>query len=82
MKGKVLSTVKGADGVLRGVILLHKGNPLERPLQAVCPLEIRSAVKETEQKKTEEVPKLVREKRRAAADAQAKIHELAEDDAI
>ena len=38
MKGKVLSTVKGADGVLRGVILLHKGNRLERPLQAVCPL--------------------------------------------
>ncbi len=42
MKGKVLRIVKGADGVPRGVILLHKGNRLERPLQAVCPLEIRS----------------------------------------
>ena len=31
MRGKVLSTVKGADGVLSGVILLDKGNRIERP---------------------------------------------------
>ena len=40
MKGKVLRVVKGSDGVPRGVILLHKENRLERPIQAVCPLEI------------------------------------------
>ena len=82
MKGKVLRVVKGADGVPRGVILQHKGNRLERPLQAVCPLEIRSAVREADQATAEEVTKPAREKRRAATNAQAKIRELAEDDAI
>ena len=32
---------KGKDGVVRGVILLHKGHTIERPLQLVCPLEIQ-----------------------------------------
>ena len=41
MKGKVVKYVKGNDGVIRGVIVLHKGNYLERPVQLVCPLEIR-----------------------------------------
>ena len=83
MKGKVLRIVRGADGVARGVVLLHKGNRLERPIQAICPLEIRSTEKETIVKKEEEPTKEPnREKRKAAADAQAKIRELAEDDAI
>ena len=42
-KGKVIRIVKGTDDVARGVILLHKGKQLERPIQSVCPLEIRSA---------------------------------------
>ena len=32
---------------MRGVVLLHKGNKIRRPLQLVCPLEIRSCSKET-----------------------------------
>ena len=48
MKGKVEKLIKGKDnvvrGVVRGVILRHKGHLIERPLQAACPLEIRSDV--------------------------------------
>ncbi|XP_068671091.1 uncharacterized protein [Montipora foliosa] len=40
-KGKVSRLIQGKDGVVRGVILLHKGHNIERPLQLVCPLEIR-----------------------------------------
>ena len=40
-KEKVPHLIKGKDGVVRGVILLHKGHTIERPLQLVCPLEIR-----------------------------------------
>jgi len=40
-KGKVSRLIQGKDGVVRGVILLHKGHTIERPLQLVCPLEIR-----------------------------------------
>ncbi len=84
MKGKVLRIVKGADGVPRGVILLHKGNRLERPFQAVCPLEIRSTVEDTieEKGKDEELSKPVRARRKAAVDARTKIQVLGEDDAI
>ena len=42
MKGRVIRHVKGRDGVVRGVILLHKGNHIQRPLQLVCPLEINA----------------------------------------
>lgn len=49
MKGKVVKHVKGKDGVIRGVVVLHKGNYLERPVQWVCSLEIRSAVKENQE---------------------------------
>ncbi|XP_068671293.1 uncharacterized protein [Montipora foliosa] len=42
-KGKVMCLIQGEDGVVRGVILLHKGHTIERPLQLVCPLEIRGA---------------------------------------
>ena len=40
-KGKVSRLIQGKDGVVRGVILLLKGHTIERPLQLVCPLEIR-----------------------------------------
>ena len=42
-KGKATRLIQGKDGVVRGVILLHKGHTIERPLQLVCPLEIRGA---------------------------------------
>lgn len=48
-KGKVIRIVKEVDGVARGVILLQKGKQLERPIQRVCPLEIRSVEDEPEQ---------------------------------
>ena len=41
-KGKVVRLIEGGDGVVRGVTLLHKGHTIERPLQLVCPLEIRA----------------------------------------
>ena len=39
MKGKVIKQAKGKDEVVRGVIVLHKGNHLERPIELICPLE-------------------------------------------
>ena len=50
-KGKVIRIVRG-DDVARGVILPHKEKQLERPIQSVCPSEIRSAEHEPEQAKT------------------------------
>ena len=41
-KGKVVRLIQGKDGVIRGVTLLHKGHTIERPLQLVCPLEIKA----------------------------------------
>ena len=41
-KGKVVRLIKGNDDVVRGVTLLHKGHTIDRPLQLVCPLEIRA----------------------------------------
>jgi hypothetical protein len=53
MKGKVVNYVNVKDGVIRGVIVLHKGNYSERPVQLVCPLEIRSVVKEDQGRRNE-----------------------------
>ena len=79
-KGRVLRIVKGADGVARGVILLHKGNQLERPIQCVCPLAIRCVEKEPSQDIPQERREPIRERRRAAIDAQTRIGELFRDD--
>ena len=43
-KGKVVRHIRGKDGVVRGLSLLHKGHHIDRPLNLVCPLEIRQAV--------------------------------------
>ena len=43
-KGRIMRHVQGRDGVIRGVILLHKGHHIERPLSLVCPLEIKGPV--------------------------------------
>ena len=43
-KGRVMHHVRGRDGVIRGVSLLHKGHHIERPLSLVCPLEIKGPV--------------------------------------
>ena len=44
MKGRVMRHVRGRDGIIRGVTLLHKGHHIERPLSLVCPLEIKGPV--------------------------------------
>ena len=74
-KAKVVQQVKGRDGVVRGVVLLHKGNKIQRPLQLVCPLEIRSYSKEPAEvnETTSQEPNRSMAKRRAAIDARAKI---------
>ena len=41
--------VQGKDGVVRGVVMLHKGNHIERPLQLVCSLELKGPLRATEQ---------------------------------
>ena len=79
-KGKVIKLVKGRDGVVRGVTLLHKGHTIERPLQAVCPLEIRSV---TDEKGKEEVMTErnleKRQKRNSAMNAVMKTKIILED---
>ncbi len=70
-KGKVLRQVKGKDGVVRGVILLHKGHTIERPLQLVCPLEIRCTTQIEQRNEQESRVEKRREKRGAAIDARS-----------
>lgn len=79
-KGKVVQQVKGRDGVVRGVVLLHNGNKIQRPLQLVCPLEIRSCCKEPAEVDEGESQEPIRRvpKRRAANDARAKIKFIAD----
>ena len=78
MKGKVKRLTKGKDNVVRGVILRHKGHLIERPLEAVCPLEIRCDVDVVQELPAENVvadkaENTGRVKRRAAADAEVII---------
>ncbi|CAB4019674.1 Hypothetical predicted protein [Paramuricea clavata] len=85
MKGKVVKYVKGKDSVIRGVIVLHKGNYLERPVRLVCPLEIRSVVKEDQGRHNESTEdnddKLKkRPERKAAKIAKVNIREQLKDD--
>ena len=42
--GKVVRHIRGKDGVVRGLSLLHKVHHIDRPLTLVCPLEIRQAL--------------------------------------
>ncbi|XP_028415673.1 uncharacterized protein LOC114539152 [Dendronephthya gigantea] len=84
MKGRVIKYVTGKDRVIRGAILLHKGNHIERPIQLLCPLEIRSPLHETEvhNASTEEVGETRenRKKRQAAKDAEQRIKECLQQD--
>jgi hypothetical protein len=85
MKGNVVKYVKGKDGVIRGVILLHKCNYLERSVQLVCPLETRSVVKEDQgrhNESTEDNDDKLKERpeRKAAKIAKVNIREQLKDD--
>ena len=75
MKRKVEKLIKGKDNVVRGLTLRHKGHLMKRPLQAVCPLEIRSDVDVIRELPAENVvadkaEDTIGVKRRAAADAE------------
>jgi hypothetical protein len=70
-KGRVVRQVKGKDGVVRGVVLLHKGHTIERPLQLVCPLEIRCTT-QIEQRKNEENQTVEKERKKWGAAIEAK----------
>ncbi len=48
-KAKVVSHIRGKDGVVRGVKMLHKGHHIERPLQLVCLLELKGPVESDEE---------------------------------
>ena len=60
----------------RGVILLHKRKHLERPIQSVCPLEIPSVESEPVQDPNEQGAEPIRERRRAAVNAETRIREM------
>ena len=82
-KGRVLRHIRGRDGVVRGVGLLHKENEIQQPLQLVCPLEIRSRLGRegnAEELAETRVQGRTIERRRAAVDAGAKIRLIAADD--
>ena len=64
----------------RGVIPLRKGKQLERPIQCVCPLEIRSMEDGPEQGTNPERTEPIRESRRAAVNAASSIKDIFRDD--
>lgn len=75
----MIRIVRGADGVARGVILLRKGKQLERPIQYVCPLEIRSMEDEPTQGTNPERTEPIRERRRAAVNAASHTKDIFRD---
>ena len=80
-KGRVERLVKGRDGVVRGVVLLHNGKRIERPSQLVCPLKIKGIERRKERVESEDIPKVTREKRQAAKKADQSIRaQLSDED--
>ena len=80
-KGRVERLVKGKDGVVRGVVLLHNGKRIERPLQLVCPWEIKAIERRKERVERKDIPKISREKRQAAKKADQRIRaQLSDED--
>ena len=75
-KGRCRASFKARTDVVRGVILLHKGHTIERPLQLVCPLEIRGvdhSVHLHEGRRDEVQPRNQRVRRPAAQQAAERI---------
>ena len=77
-KGKVVRLVQGKDGVVRGVVLLRKGHTIERPVQLVCPLEIRGVEQDVHQRNggRHQIPSSNQRPRRLAA--QRTLNRIAE----
>ena len=81
MKGRVIRHVKGRDCVVRGVILLHKGNHIQRPLKLVRPLEIKCSQGEiSENVMKAQVGGRTMERRSAAKKAEVKIRQIVTDE--
>ena len=78
-KGRMLRHVKGKDGIISGVVLLHKGHAIERPIQLVCPLDIKAGKRDqpNEEKRNANPTKNQRTRRTAAKVAEEKIRLLA-----
>lgn len=78
-KGLVLRNIKGRDGVVRGVVLRHKGHTTERPLSLVCPLKIKgpAVIDVTPLFERQE---LRRSTRRAAQDTRVRMQLLSQDE--
>ena len=81
---RIIKELKGSDHQLRGYELkLGNGYTIRRPIQLVCPLEIKSDINETNAEDTcgditnETIPQ--RPQRRAKDDAKAKISVLSEE---
>ena len=73
-KAKVVCHIRGRDGVVRGVVLLSKGHHIERPLNLVCPLEIRSSAgAHKEPRAVKNIQRRAPSERRAAKEAQRNI---------
>ena len=78
-KAKVVRHVRGGDGVVRGVVLLSRGHHIERPLNLVCPLEIRSSKgADEEPQASKDVQRRAPSERRAAKEAQRNKEQLSE----
>ena len=76
-KGKGCTTYS-KGGVVRGLSLLHKGHHIDRPLNLVCPLEIRQAVLSDKGVPTaqSQPPERTRIRRQAAETAKEKIRQV------
>ena len=81
MKSRVIRHMKGRDGVVRGVILLHKGNHLQRPLQLVCLLEIKCSQGEIAENVVQaQVGGRNMERHSAAKEVEVRIRQIVTDD--
>ena len=90
--GLVCQHLPGKDGVVRGVRMIVRNKIWERPVQLICPLEIRSTMTPEELNRRIEVANKVgdrgteiqdeRPTRQAKVKARKKIEDIAEDEEL
>ena len=81
-KGKDVRPIRGKDGVVRGVSLIHKGHHIDRPLNLECPLEIKEAVASDKEVPTaqDQPDESTRIRRQAAEKAKETIRQVIMDE--
>ena len=81
-KGKVIQHIQGKDGVVRGVSLLHKGHHIDRPLNLLCPLEIKGTAASDKgvPQATDQPTDHARVRRQAAETARERIRRIVADE--